>query len=169
MTAALLVVVFPFAMAFAAFSDLVSMTIPNRVPALLLAAFLAAALLMGLTPEAIGWHFLTGLIALCATFALFAAGWMGGGDAKLIAASAVWFGPTPVLADYLGTSALFGGVLTLGLLLARGQVLPVTGIDFVDHLLERDTGVPYGIALGAGGLVAYSTSPWLEAALSSLA
>ena len=169
MTAAAIFVIFPFAMAYAAFSDLVSMTIANRVSVILVAAFLVLALLIGMPLEAIGWHFGVAIIALTVTFGCFAAGWMGGGDAKLMAATALWFGPTQGLIDYLALGAVYGGVLTLGLLLARESFLPVTGIDFIDRLLERETGIPYGIGLGAAGLTAYSSSEWVSLAVRGLA
>ena len=58
-------------------------------------------------------------------------------------------------------------LLTVGLLLSRSVFVPATGIDFIDRLLEPETGVPYGIALGAAGLVVYSGSFWMDAALGA--
>ena len=57
-------------------------------------------------------HALCGAAMLVFTFALFNLGWIGGGDAKLAAATALWLGWTP-LADYGLASALAGGALTL--------------------------------------------------------
>lgn len=165
MTLALVLVIFPLSMAYAAFSDLVSMTIENRVSALLVVGFLCVGLLVGLPPAVLAAHVGVGLACLLATFGMFALGWMGGGDAKLIAATAVWFGPTADLGAYAMSASLYGGALTLALLVARAQMLPVTGVDFVDRLLERETGVPYGIALGAGGLTTFTTGAWMKLAL----
>ena len=67
--------------------------------------------------------------------------------------------------EYLLYSALIGGALTVGILLVRSQKLPVTGVEFVDRLIEKETGVPYGIALGIGGLIVYSHSAWVSAAI----
>jgi prepilin peptidase CpaA len=155
-------------MAYAAFSDLVSMTIENRVSILLVAGFVGVGLLVGLPLQEMAAHFGVGFACLLLTFAMFAAGWMGGGDAKLMAASALWFGPTPDLMAYALNVSVFGGLLTVGLLAARAQMQPVTGIDFVDHLLERETGIPYGIALGAAGLVTYTDGRWMDLALGIL-
>ncbi|WP_102961043.1 A24 family peptidase [Mangrovicella endophytica] len=165
MLAAVLLVVFPFSMAFAAFSDLVSMTISNRIPIVLSISFLALALVTGMPYPTIALHLLVGILCLAITFGFFAAGWMGGGDAKLIATTALWLGPTASLLEYLFVGSILGGMLTLGLLMARANMVPATGIDFVDHLLERETGIPYGIALGAAGLIAYTSSAWLDLAL----
>lgn len=165
MTLALVLVIFPMSMAYAAFSDLVSMTIENRVSALLATGFLCVALLIGLSPETIAAHIGVGLACLLVTFGMFAMGWMGGGDAKLIAATAIWFGPTADLGAYAMSASLYGGALTLFLLVARAQMLPVTGVDFVDRLLDRATGIPYGIALGAAGLSTFTTGSWMKTVL----
>lgn len=169
MLTATLLIVFPFAMLYAAFSDLVSMTIANRVPVILSVAYIGIALVLGIPATEIVAHLGVGLACLAVTFGFFAAGWMGGGDAKLIAATALWFGPTQTLMEYLVISSIFGGILTIGLITARIKLVPVTGIDFVDHLLERETGIPYGIALGAAGLTTYSSSAWIEFALQGMA
>ncbi|NJL07724.1 MAG: peptidase, partial [Methylacidiphilales bacterium] len=84
MTATLLVLlVFPMAMAFAAASDLLTMRISNKVSLVLVAGFVAAALVTGLPLTSIGWHLAAAGLVLAVCFAFFAAGWMGGGDAKL--------------------------------------------------------------------------------------
>jgi len=160
---------FPFAMIYAASSDLVSMTIANRVSATLVLGFLAIALLLGMPFGQIALHLGVGLICLAVTFGLFAAGWIGGGDAKLMAVTAMWFGPSADLIEYLLLGSIFGGFLTLGLLLSRVVFAPVTGVDFIDRLLQRDTGIPYGIALGAAGLTVYSDSVWMDIALGGWA
>ena len=92
MLEALIFVVFPFCMVFAAISDMLSMTIANRVPVLLVAVFALVAPLTGMDWATYGWHFAAGGLVLAVTFGLFALGGMGGGDAKLLAATAVWMG-----------------------------------------------------------------------------
>ena len=107
-----LLLVFPALMAFAAASDVVTMTIPNRLSLLLIAAFLVFAILGGLSWTALAWHVAAAMLVLCVTFGMFAFGWMGGGDAKLAAATALWFG-FGVLMDYLLLATVAGGALTL--------------------------------------------------------
>ncbi len=89
MLEALIFVVFPFCMVFAAVSDLLSMTIANRVSLVLVATFAVVAPLTGMDWTTYGWHFAAGLTVLIAGFGLFAMGAMGGGDAKLMAATAL--------------------------------------------------------------------------------
>src|SRR5579871_2684999 len=84
--------VFPSLMAFAAASDLFTMTISNRVSILLAAAFLALATASGMAPYEILSHFGAGALVLGIAFFCFAMGWVGGGDAKVAAAAALWFG-----------------------------------------------------------------------------
>src|SRR3974377_973290 len=83
---------FPALMAFAAASDLFTMTISNRVSLALVACFLVLAPLTGMGPSEMLLHFGAGAIVLVAAFGCFAMGWIGGGDAKIAAAAALWFG-----------------------------------------------------------------------------
>ena len=56
MLEAIVLVVFPFCMVFAAVSDTLSMKIANTVPILLIATFLLVAPFAGLSIADIGWH-----------------------------------------------------------------------------------------------------------------
>jgi prepilin peptidase CpaA len=102
------------------------------------------------------------LIVLAASFAMFARGWIGGGDAKLAAASALWLGWAHLL-DYVLYASLLGGGLTLLLLEFRKWPLPapVRGQDWVERLHDRQGGVPYGIALAAAALLIYPSTVWM--------
>src|SRR5262249_10242860 len=106
---------FPALMAFAAASDLFTMTISNRVSLALAAGFFLLALASGMGPYEILSHLGAGASVLAASFVCFAYGWIGGGDAKVAAAAALWFG-FGHLFNYLVYASLFGGVLTLLLL-----------------------------------------------------
>lgn len=148
--------VFPMLMAFAASSDLFTMRISNRLVLALVAAFAVIAPLSGLPLAAIGMHAAAGLVVLGVAFSFFALGWIGGGDAKLAAATALWLG-FPVLMPYLIYAALLGGALTLLLLAARRRPLPIAlvGVAWVGRLHDRKAGIPYGIALAAAALLVY--------------
>ena len=171
MLEALIFVVFPFCMAFAIVSDMVSMTIANRVSLVLVATFTIAAPLTGMAWVDFGWHFAAGALVLCCTFTLFAIGGMGGGDAKLLAATALWMGLSPQLMQYLIYASLLGGALTLLILAYRKSPLSIfTGGNLLlRHFANEKVGIPYGVALGAAGLMVYPATPLMQWALARLA
>jgi prepilin peptidase CpaA len=155
---------FPALMAFAAATDLFTMTISNRVSLALAAGFLALALLSGMGLYDILSHAGAGAAVLAAAFACFAMGWVGGGDAKLAATAALWFGFGHLL-DYLVYASLFGGALTLLLLQFRQWPLPYpfTGQAWLMKLHAQESGIPYGIALAIGALTIYPETEWIKA------
>jgi prepilin peptidase CpaA len=161
---AMTLVVFPALMAFAACSDLLTMTISNRIALALVAGFFVLALMTGMPWTVIGWHAGAGAAVLVAAFLCFSRGWIGGGDAKLAAATALWFG-FDQLAVYLVWASLFGGVLTLLLLRFRQMALPapLARQEWLLRLHGKNTGIPYGIALAAAALLVYSDSPFMHA------
>lgn len=162
----LILFLFPALMVYAAVSDLLTMTLANWISLVLVGGFLALSAMLGT-----GWqallvdHLSCGLAVLVATFALFARGWIGGGDAKLAAATALWFG-WGQLADYGLVTSLIGGALTLAILALRRQPLPrlLSEARWIARLHDAESGVPYGIALAAAGLLLYpQTSVWTSA------
>jgi prepilin peptidase CpaA len=149
-------------MALAAAMDLLTMKIPNRLSAVVALGYFALALIAGRPLLEIGQHVLCGCAILALTFVLFNLRWIGGGDAKLAAATALWIGWSP-LADYGIASALAGGVLTLTILAARRLALPqaLASQAWIARLHNAKTGIPYGIALALGGLAVYpQTQVW---------
>jgi prepilin peptidase CpaA len=158
------ILLFPALMAFAASSDLFTMTISNRVSIILVAGFFALALYSGMNLQAVMWHAGAALAVLTVTFVFFARGWIGGGDAKLAAATALWLGFDHLMA-YLLYASILGGVLTLALIRFRQIPLPaaLAGQDWVKRLHKDDGGVPYGIALAAAALLIYPDTPWMQA------
>jgi prepilin peptidase CpaA len=155
---------FPALMAFAAASDLFTMTIPNRLTLVLTAGFLAMALLSGMGAYDILSHVGAGATVLVVAFGCFAMGWVGGGDAKVAAAAALWFGFGHLL-DYLVYASLFGGGLTLLLLQFRQWPLPYqfAGQAWLTKLHAKESGIPYGIALAIGALMIYPDTEWIKA------
>jgi prepilin peptidase CpaA len=155
---------FPALMAFAAASDLFTMTISNRIPLALSAGFLAVALASGMGLSDILFHFAAGAVVLMAAFGCFAMGWVGGGDAKIAAAAALWFGFADLM-NYLLYASLFGGALTLLLLQFRQWPLPyaLSGQAWLIKLHAKESGIPYGIALAIGALMIYSQTEWMKA------
>ncbi|MCJ2142663.1 prepilin peptidase [Methylobacterium sp. E-066] len=160
-----LLVLFPFLMAYAAASDLLTMLIPNRISLALVAGFVLLALTGSMDWAEIGLHLGAGAAVLAVTFTLFAFGVIGGGDAKLAAATALWLG-FDGLGDYLLVASIFGGALTLAILAVRAYPLPqrVARLPFALHLHDAKTGIPYGIALAAAALLVMpETEIWTRA------
>ena len=149
----LVVVVFPALLALAAAWDFASYTIPNTLPVVFLAAFAAFAIAAGMPMHALGFHVLAGFLALALGFALFAFGFIGGGDAKLVAAIVLWLGFQD-LGSYALIATVMGGGLTLALLALRRMPLPalLSGQPWLLRLHDVRSGVPYGVALAAGAL-----------------
>lgn len=162
---AALIAVFPAAVIYAGASDLVSMTISNRLTLGLVTAFVLLAVWSGMPLALVGNHLLAGFVSLAVGIALFARGWIGGGDAKLCAATALWIG-WDLLAEYVLVSALLGGLLTFAILMFRNIPLSKTimRMDWLARLHYRGTGIPYGISLAAAGLMVYTKSFWFHGA-----
>src|SRR3954471_23692237 len=155
---------FPALMAFAAASDLFTMTISNRVSLALAAGFLVLALASGVGGYQILMHIAAGAAVLVVAFGCFAMGWMGGGDAKVAAAAALWFGFAQLM-DFLLYASLFGGALTLLLLQFRQWPLPygLAGQAWLARLHAQESGIPYGIALAMSALMVYPETEWVKA------
>jgi prepilin peptidase CpaA len=155
---------FPALMAFAASSDLFTMTISNRVSLGLVAGFLIVAVAGGMGWPDILTHIGAGALVLALAFGCFAMGWVGGGDAKVVASAALWFGFAHLM-DYLLYASIFGGALTLLLLQFRLWPLPYafTGQAWLLKLHAKETGIPYGIALALAALMVYPDTDWVKA------
>jgi prepilin peptidase CpaA len=163
LTDAIRLLLFPALMAFAASSDLLTMTISNRLPLALAGGFVLLALATGMSLAAVGMHIGAAALVLAISFGCFSQGWIGGGDAKLAAATALWFG-FDYLLNYLIYASLFGGALTL--LLIQFRLLPLPAVlakqEWILRLHEKGAGVPYGIALAAAALAVYPETGWLR-------
>ncbi|HEY5379248.1 MAG TPA: prepilin peptidase [Pseudolabrys sp.] len=153
---------FPALMAFAASSDLFTMTISNRLSLTLVGGFVVLALIIGMSLPTIGLHLAAAAAVLVVAFGFFSQGWIGGGDAKLAAATALWFG-FDFLLDYMVYASLFGGVLTLVLIQFRKLPLPavLARQKWIMRLHETGGGVPYGIALAAAAMIVYPKTGWM--------
>ncbi len=151
--------IFPALMIYAGLSDLFSMKISNWISVCLVVIFFPLAYLIHLSTADLIQHALCGLLVLVVTFFFFARSWIGGGDAKIASATAVWFGWSLTL-EYALLSAIIGGVLTLGILLFRRQTLPAKFAQkkWIARLYHPATGIPYGIALSSAAFWLYPQS-----------
>ncbi len=161
------IVVFAAAMIFAGIRDLTTMTIPNWLTLGLALAFFIGALLVGMPLTEIARHASAGLALLLVGMGLFSMGWIGGGDAKFVAAASLWVGWAQAL-PYLLVATILGGGLTVLILLYR--TMPIPGfffrVDWLARLHDRKEGVPYGLALAAAGLMIFPETDVFRMALA---
>jgi prepilin peptidase CpaA len=139
----------------AGWQDLRTMRIANRLSVGVAVAFVLWSL-VGLAAGTL----VVGDMALAVTCAVgvffigalaFAAGALGGGDVKLLAAASLFAGSTFLL-DFLTVVALVGGAMGLALL-AGAPIGPETPAgDGATVRARLRSGLPYGPAIAAGGL-----------------
>jgi prepilin peptidase CpaA len=155
MTGLITATLFPLLMVLAGIGDFLTYRIPNWLSLLVAGLFFPAAFMAGMPLETFGWHVLAGFCALVIGFGLFAAGWFGGGDAKLLGAAALWFG-WPDSMRFVVYTVLAGGVLALavGMWSALQVDREVRGWTRFKSIFELKPNVPYGVALAAGALLA---------------
>lgn len=169
MAISIIFLVLPLCLVFSAMNDLISMTIPNRIPIILLGSFILVAPFSGMDWQTFAMSIAAATLVFFACFALFAANVMGGGDAKLLTAAAAWYGFNLSLIEFLLAVTMVGGVLTLGILLlrTRSQEILAIGIPIPDSLLVAKK-IPYGIGIAIAGLLTYGETPLVKAAIASL-
>nr|CAD6427818.1 peptidase [Rhizobium sp. Q54] len=159
----------PLCLLIAALSDLFTMTIPNRLSLFLLASFGVLAPVSGLPWAEISMSLAAGALVLAVGFGFFALNIMGGGDVKLLAASAVWFGFSAALGAFIVQTALWGGLVTLLVMLIRSQAdrFAVIGTIVPAPILATKK-VPYGVAIGIAGIMTFWNSPIALSAMTLL-
>ncbi|MGE0830976.1 MAG: prepilin peptidase [Hyphomonadaceae bacterium] len=168
MIAAIALLIFAALLIVAALWDVATMTIPNWLTISVAALFPVAAFAAGLPWQLILFNIGFGAILLVGCFFLFNARVLGGGDAKLIPAAGIWTGAA-AFAPFALIMAMAGGLLALFLLLLRRALRPGEGKPaFLNRLLDRKRGAPYGVAIAAGGIFALMSTPLAERALLTL-
>ncbi len=167
MLAIVAVVIYVFALGYAAVRDLLSYEIPNWVSLAIVGGFFALAYASSFDLAVVGWHVSAGAAVLVAGAILFYTGIVGGGDAKLLAACAVWTGWSGLF-DLCIFVALFGGVLALCFLVARRLRLPASWmeIEWLRRLHSPEQGIPYGVAIGLGGILVMRDLPLVSESAS---
>jgi len=146
----------------AAVSDAMTFRIPNWISLALLAIFPLAALAAGLPLMTVAQHVGVGAALLAVGVAMFALRWIGGGDAKLLAAAGLWLG-WAALPQFLLGAATAGGFLAVVVLSLRSTAfrpLTLLGPRWIVRLGDKAEGIPYGVAIAAGACMALSASPF---------
>jgi len=170
MIEAAILVIFPMLVAFGGASDLLTMKIQNRVSLLLIAGFVIVALGTGLSLQGWGIHLLGMLPVFLVCFGFFAINQMGGGDVKFISAISLWIGFGPVLTEFILLFAIYGALLTLGLMQMRTVAVvpgPLARQEWFLRLHDKSSGIPYGIAIAIAGLQIYPSTVWFKALAQS--
>lgn len=147
------VAIFLAALIWASVTDLRHFEVPNWLPAAIVLSFAVAALLQGDVRTVAQDHVLIGAATLVIGFVLFAVRLVGGGDVKLLAATALWVGWSHLL-PYLFWMALTGGMIALLLILFRRLrlPLPMAAIGWIRNLHSRRDDVPYAVAIALPAL-----------------
>lgn len=128
----------------AAMSDIRAFKISNIYPACLLLLFVASRAIWGFSPA--DWsHVLHFAIALAAGMVCFRIGWIGGGDAKLYAAAAIWFAG-------VNAALLIFATGLAGLLLAIVYIMKRLASHNPDESKRSERRIPYGVAIAGGAL-----------------
>ncbi len=139
--------------------DVTRLRIPNSIPALVIGLF-ALKVILGVETGPWMLHVPIAIAALALGFLAFAVQMLGGGDAKLIAALALWYGPELVV-SFVTITGIAGGVLAVSLVLVRKSVLAAAIAPDVDPspprhpLLDPMAPVPYALPITLAAL-------WLE-------
>lgn len=170
MVEAAIFVILPLCLAMAAFTDILTMKIPNRVSVVLALSFFAIAPFSGMDLATFGWSVAAALAVFSGCFALFALNVMGGGDAKILSAAALWYGFNMDLVAFLTLTGLFGGGLALVILFIRANqdTLLATPIPIPMHFFKQRAGIPYGVAIGAAAFTTFPDSQIFVQALDRL-
>ena len=150
--AIVILVLFCALMAAAAAYDLLTFRIPNAIVALLLALFLVPAWIHW---RQIDWllQIVPALGCLAIGYLLFARGYFGAGDAKLLAVAALWAGTNALMPLLLFVS--LSGLLVMLVLLALRRLWPriAPPAASAPAVLKPGAGVPYGVAIAAGSIL----------------
>ncbi|MBD8555342.1 prepilin peptidase [Rhizobium sp. CFBP 8762] len=151
-------------------SDSYNMTIPNIVSVTLLGVFPFAAYQSNLSSQAVIFHITAGLLILSVGFSLYVTSQVGAGDVKLLSTSALWFGLTPSLLEYIVLVSVFGAVLVLLIFLVRLLYSNnIVANSLLPNYVFRGKKVPYGIAIGLAGLLTYPNTEIMRFAISQMA
>lgn len=158
--------VFILGMLTAAYRDALTMTIPNWVSVMILVGFFAFVPFVWQGWAIFGEHLAVGVSVFLFGFAIFAFGWLGGGDAKLMAATAFWWQWSDLLM-YVTYTTVAGGVIAIFILWGRKFVpVRVLTAEWLHRLIKDEKRMPYGLALAFGAIATLPQSEIFNAAVT---
>jgi prepilin peptidase CpaA len=135
----------------AAYSDVKSFRIPNSLVATVALLGVVRLIVIG-NPSVALYTVGDSFIVLAIAFALFWQGFIGGGDAKLIAAAALLVGYNDLL-PFLMFMGICGAVISLAALAIHKYLPLYVGPRLATLLPKAKLAVPYGIAIAIAGSV----------------
>lgn len=148
------------------YHDLAHFRIPNVYPVLLVLSFTFMAVinesLFPFTSIDLINHAASGVVLLLLGFSLFSLGIIGGGDAKIAAATGLWFG-WPLILDYLIYASVVGAVLAV--IVVTFKLTPL-GRNRGESGHGKAKYVPFGVALGVSSLIVATYTPFFQGAMS---
>lgn len=159
----LILSVFPILLVAAGIGDFLTMRIPNWLNGALIVSFFVMIFVAGMPFEIIKWHLAAAGIVLVGGIVLFFTIQFGGGDAKMLAASALWVGWTPLLPFLFYTALAGGGLAVLAIIWRRlGHESDMRGAVWLRGLFDKQIKIPYGVAIAIGGIITYSETWWVK-------
>ncbi len=136
-------------------SDALTMKIPNRISIGIVALYPAWVIATWPRVEPLWVPLALAAAVLAAGFVAFDRGYVGGGDAKMLAAMSLWSG-TGLFIPMIFVTALAGGVIAVAVILAelmRRRAVIARGGDVAGPFLSSivKSKMPYGMAIAIGG------------------
>jgi prepilin peptidase CpaA len=153
---------FPALMIIAGTGDALTLRIPNWLNQAIFLAFFPLAWVTGMPLEVFGMHFLAFVILFVIGFLLFSINIFGGGDAKLLAAAGIWFGPSQV-GPFLALTVIAGGALALVVVIWSriSMSLEIHQGPFSGKVAKLRPKIPYGYAFAIGAILAFPNTWWM--------
>lgn len=155
--------IFPLMMVAAAIGDFLTMRIPNWLTGAMVLSFCILAPLMGMPLDILKWHMAACGVVLVATMGLFFWGKLGGGDAKMLAAGALWVGWQGLI-PFLMYTALAGGALALFMIFWQKVRIDVEvrDVSWMKRWFGNHIDLPYGVAIAVGGVCTFPSTWWMS-------
>lgn len=155
--------IFPILLVAAGIGDFLTMRIPNWLNGALIGSFFVMVFIAGMPFDIVKWHLAAAGIVLAGGIILFFTIGFGGGDAKMLAASALWIGWSSLIPFLLYTAIAGGGLALLVIIWRRiGHESDLRGVVWFRNLFNKQIKVPYGVAIAIGGIVAFSETWWVK-------
>ena len=163
----LILSVFPLMVVTAAISDFFTLKIPNWLNAVIAVSVIPFVLMSDMPMEVFAGHIVAGLVTFVFGFMLFSAHIFGGGDAKMLAACAVWVGWDSLM-EFAIITAFAGGALVLAMKIwvffasRKDHKDMIKNMKWAQNFLSKRPQLPYGIAIATGSVIIFPATWWVQ-------